>query len=76
MKQNITLSLNKELIQKARLLAVNRRMSVSAMLGKELERMIEEAERYEISRKKAIANLERGFHLGGIRVSREELHER
>jgi hypothetical protein len=76
MKQNITLSLDKELIQKARLLAVKRRISVSGMLGKELERLVEEAERYEISRRKAVATLEKGFPLGGIKVSREDLHER
>jgi hypothetical protein len=76
MKQNITLNLDKELIQKARLLAVRRWMSVSAMLGKELERLLEEAERYKLSRKKAMAILEMGFSLGGIKVNREELHGR
>jgi hypothetical protein len=76
MKQNITISLDKELIQKARLLAVKRRISVSAMLAKELERIVEEAERYQISMRKAVANMEEGFSFGCIKVNREELHER
>ena len=76
MKQNITLSIDKELIQKARLLAVKRRISISGMLGKELERMVEEAQQYEKARKKAVANLDQGFPLGAVKMSREELHDR
>lgn len=76
MKQNITLSLDKDLIQKARLLAVKRQISISGMLSKELERMVEEAQRYETARKKAIANLDTGFSLGAVKVHRDELHER
>ena len=45
--------------------------------GQELERVIEAAERYDGAKRRALANLERGFHLGGQKlVSREELHER
>lgn len=76
MKQNITLSIDKELIQKARLLAVKQQISISGMLGKELERMVEDAQRYETARKKAVANLNIGFSLGAVKVSREELHDR
>jgi len=77
MKQNITLSLDKDLIQRAKVLSAKRRSSVSTMLGQELQRIIESAENYEVSRKKAIAHLRTGYHLGGeITASREELHER
>lgn len=77
MKQNITLSLDKELIQKARLIAIQRHTSVSRMLSQELQKIIQNSEEYERAKKSAIANLKTGFHLGGeISVSREELHER
>ena len=77
MKQNITLSLDKDLIQKAKVISAKRRSSISNMLSQELQRIIESAESYEVSKKKAICNLRTGYHLGGIiTASREELHER
>ena len=77
MKQNITLSLDKDLIQRAKVISAKRRSSISNMLSQELQRIIESAENYETSRKKAIFNLRTGYHLGGIiTASREELHER
>jgi len=77
MKQNITLSLDKDLIQRANVISAKRRSSISNMLSQELQRIVESAESYEVSRKKAISNLRTGYHLGGIiTASREELHER
>lgn len=77
MKQNITLSLDKDLIQRAKVISAKRRSSVSNMLSQELQRIVESAENYEISRKKAISDLRTGYHLGGIiTASRDELHER
>lgn len=77
MKQNITLSLDKDLIQRAKVISAKRRSSISTMLSQELERIIESAESYKVSRKKAISHLRTGYHLGGIiTASREELHER
>ncbi|MCK8603910.1 type II toxin-antitoxin system prevent-host-death family antitoxin [Desulfoferrobacter suflitae] len=77
MKQNIALSLDKELIRKIRVLAAQRQISISGLLAQELRAMVEDEERYEWARKKALANLKQGFHLGGeITATREELHER
>ena len=77
MKQNITLSLDKDLIQRARVISAKRRSSISNMLSQELQRIIESAGSYEIARRKAISDLQTGYHLGGIiTASREELHER
>jgi hypothetical protein len=76
-KQNITLSLNKDLIQRAKVISAKRRSSVSNMLSQELQRIVESAEKYEVARRKAISDLRTGYHLGGIiTASREELHER
>ncbi len=77
MKQNITLSIEKELIKNARVLAAQRQTSVSRMLSEELQKLIEDSNKYELAKKRALNHISRGFHLGGtITVSREELHER
>jgi hypothetical protein len=76
-KQNITLSLDKELIQRAKVISAKRRSSISNMLSQELQRIVESAEKYEVAKRKAISDLRTGYHLGGIiTASREELHER
>jgi hypothetical protein len=76
-KQNITLSIDKELIKNARVLAAQRQTSVSRMLSEELQKLIENSNKYELVKKQALDYLIRGFHLGEkIAVSREELHER
>ena len=77
MKQNITLSINKDLIRKAKILAAQKQTSISGMLSRELQKIIDDAEKYELFKRKALININQGFHLGGkITVSREELHER
>jgi len=76
-KQNITLSLDKDLIQKAKVISAKRRSSISNMLSQVLRRIIESAEKYDVAKRKAISDLRTGYHLGGIiTASREELHER
>lgn len=77
MKQNITLSIEKELLKRGKIIAAQKEVSLSKMLSQELEKIIKEAEYYEICKRKALANLKEGFHLGGIiSSSRGELHER
>ena len=77
MKQNITLSLEKDLIKKGKVIASKRETSLSRLLSDFLKQIINEEEFYDLSKRKALNILERGFHLGGkITCSREELHER
>jgi len=77
MKQNITLSINKDLIRKAKILAAQKQTSISGMLSQELQKIIDDSEEYELFKRKALININQGFHSGGkITVSREELHER
>jgi hypothetical protein len=77
MKQNITLSINKDLIRKAKILAAQKQTSISGMLSQELQKIIDDSEEYELFKRKALININKGFHLGGkITVSREALHER
>ncbi len=75
--QNLTLRLDRETIRKARVLAAQQDTSVSKLLSRYVERMVEEEAAYEAARRRALALLDEGFHLGGtIRVSRDEWHER
>ena len=65
MKQNIKLSIDKALIRKSKIIAAQRETSISKMLSDELERLIQSDEQYELSKRKALANLKTGFHFGG-----------
>jgi predicted transcriptional regulator len=77
MQRNITLTLDAEIIHKARVLAARRNRSVSALLREELARLVVEDDAYETARRAALARLERGSHLGGGPLpSRDELHDR
>ena len=77
MKQNITISLDKELLKKAKILAAQKDMSLTKLLSKELARVVSEDDEYESSKRRALTRLRKGFHLGGqILAKREELHER
>jgi len=76
-KQNLTLSLDRQTIRMAKILAAKRSTSISGLLARQIELLIGEEEAYERAERQAIALLEQGFHLGGeIRASRDELHER
>jgi hypothetical protein len=75
MKQNITISLDKQVIQKARATAARRAITVSRMLADEVAWLVSDSERYEQSRIQAVADLERGMYLGVRKVFRDELHE-
>jgi len=76
-KQNVTISLSRRVLKKAKILAARRETSISGLLAQELESLVGNEEAYERAQMQALALLDKGFHLGGaIRVSRDELHER
>ena len=76
-KQNVTISLSRRVLRKAKILAAKRETSISGLLAQEIESLVSNDEAYERAERQALALLEKGFHLGGvIRVSRDELHER
>jgi len=77
MKQNITVSVEKELIKKGKILAARRDSSISGMLGDMLKSMVNHDDRYEAAKRHALQVLEEGLHLGGrITWTREDLYER
>jgi hypothetical protein len=77
MKQNVTLSLERQTLRKAKILAAKRGTSISGLLARQIEVLVGEEEAYEQAERQALALLDQGFHLGGvIRASRDELRER
>jgi hypothetical protein len=77
MRQNITISVEKSLLRKARALAAQRGASISAMLAQELLKIADRESEYDRARRRALARLSTPFHLGGQkRPPREALHDR
>jgi hypothetical protein len=76
-KQNVTISLSRQTVRKAKVLAARRATSISALLAEQIEILLGEEEAYERAQRQATILLDQGFHLGGvIRGTRDDLHER
>jgi len=76
-KQNLTISLDRQTIRKAKIVAAKHSTSISGLVTRQIEILVGEEEAYERAERQAISLLDQGFHLGGvIRSSRDELHER
>ncbi len=77
MKQNLTISLDRQTLRKAKILAAKHGTSVSRFLAGQIEMLVGKEEVYERAERRALAFLDQGFHLGGmIRAARDESHER
>lgn len=63
-KQNITLSVPRDVLHRVKLLAVERRSSVSRLLVQKLEELVSQSDEYERARKRALARLKRPADLG------------
>lgn len=76
-KQNVTLSLPKPLLKKAKSLAARREISLSELLRESMEEKVREASGYSRAKARQLRLLESGFDLGtqGHGIDREELHE-
>ena len=78
-RQNITLSLPKKLILKAKHLAVEQGKSLSGMLAEYIEEIVDKNRARQRARTRIERRLERGIELGTrgrIPWTRDELHER
>lgn len=77
--QNITLSIPRDLLKRAKRLAAERDTSVSALMTEALGRLTDEERRYSTAMKRALAAMKSARSLGtrGRRTwTRNELHER
>ena len=77
MKQNITLSIEKDIIKKGKIIAAQKDTSISKMLSEQLKQIIDREEQYEAAKRSALQTLKKGFRLGGkITWKRKDLYER
>ena len=78
-KQNLTLSLPKALLKKAKILAARREISLSEMVREAIEERVREDSGYQKARRRHTHALMKSFDLGTnghFGVFREALHER
>jgi hypothetical protein len=77
-RTNVTLSLPVDTVRRMRHLAVDHNISLSALVTVFFEeRIAAPSESYSEVAKRAIARLERGYHLGPMQpFNRDETHER
>lgn len=78
-KQNITLSLPKNLLKKAKSIATREDKSLSQLIREVLEERIRKTEDYTKAMQRQLKILKEGFNLGtegNISMNRTELHDR
>ena len=77
--QNVTLAIPKDILRKAKILAVQKNTSLSGLLTQTLSELVANQEAYEQARQRNIALIDSGLDLGTqgkIYWKRDELHER
>ena len=62
--QNITLKLPAETIRQAKVIAAERGASISALVAARIEDLVGEDAKYQAARRRALAWLAQGWHLG------------
>ena len=78
-KQNVTLSIPRNVLRKAKKVAIDQDTSLSGLMTRALVEIVEREERYISARRHHLAWLEQGADLGTngrVRWSRDELHDR
>jgi hypothetical protein len=76
-KQNLTVSLSPQTVQKAKALAAKRSTSLSELLTGQIEASVDPDEAYANAHRAALDLMERGFHMGGTHSAvRQNLHSR
>ncbi len=78
-RQNVTLSLPKPLLRKAKAVATKTEKSLSELLREALEEKVNEESGYKKAKRRQLNLLKAGLDLGTegyIKISREELHAR
>lgn len=75
-KANLTLQLDVDVIRRARIMAAKRGTSVSALVARELDGLVEQDARYEEAWRRAEELMRGATPRGGRSWRREELHDR
>lgn len=76
--QNITLSIRKDILRQAKLIAVKRNTSLSGLMKEYLEQLVSEEEGYQQAQEFCLREMKKGYDIEAKpgSYSREELHER
>lgn len=77
-KQNITLSLPKDMLNKLKHIAVDKNTSLSGLLTQTLTEIVYKEEAYQVAKNRQLFLMERGLDMGYGEDDwkREDLHER
>ena len=76
-RQNVTISLDTQIVMKAKILAAKRSTSISGLLAEQVEALVNQDDAREQAIASTAARLQGGFHLGGgPYASRDSLHDR
>jgi hypothetical protein len=78
-KQNITLTLPKDLLNQIKHIAIDKNTSVTGLLTQTLEDIVQKNHSYHKAKIRQLTLMEKGFTMGTMDKSswsREELHER
>jgi hypothetical protein len=75
-RRNLTIQLDEDLVQRAKVLAAKRGTSVSGLVAHELDDIIVADERYEEARRQALKSMENAQPRGGRHWRREDLYDR
>lgn len=78
-RQNVTLSIPKEVLMKAKHLAIDKQTTLSGLLTRALEELVAKEEGYQEACKRQFQIIDQGLDLGlegKIDWSRNEIHER
>lgn len=73
-KTNLTLQLEDEVIRRARVVAARRGTSVSALVARELDRLVAQEERYEEARRRASELMAKAKPRGGRAWTRDDIY--
>ncbi len=77
MKRNITVQLDEATIRKARVAAAKRGSSISRLLAEQIDVLARQDDDYDRAMNDALAELERGYDLGGGPYpARDEVYDR
>jgi Family of unknown function (DUF6364) len=75
-RANLTIQLDVDVIRRARIIATKRGTSISALVATQLAAVVDEDERFDLARDRALAILKGTASSSGHKWTRDELHER
>ena len=73
-KTNLTIQLDGAVVRRARILAAKRGTSLSAMVARELDRLVAREERYEEAHRRAIESMSAAEPRGGRTWTRDDIY--